>query len=321
MIKKIRFTTKVLHEHSGKRLDHILHILMNNYSRSLIKQWIIKNFVQINNKNISKPKKTVFKNDIIFVKVDVEEYNYYKSQNISINIVYEDKDLIIINKPPNLVVHPGAGNQDGTLLNALLYHFPKLIHVPRAGIIHRLDKDTTGLMVIAKNILAQTILINDLKKRKIIRKYQAIVKDSVIVSGKVNQPIKRHYYKRTQMMIHPMGKSAVTYYSIIENFHFCTRLRLVLQTGRTHQIRLHMASVNHPIIGDPVYGRNHKVFNKKFSKILNHLTNNFKRQALHADILSFIHPITKKLMEWKISLPKDIKLLIDLIKINFKKKS
>ena len=235
---------------------------------------------------------------------------------IPLNIVYEDDDIIVINKPKDLVVHPGAGNPDGTVLNALLYHYPPIAEVPRAGIVHRLDKDTTGLMVVAKTIPAQTKLVRDLQKRKITREYEAVASGIMTKGGTVDQPMARHATKRTLMAVHPMGKPAVTHYRIMENFRNYTRLRLRLETGRTHQIRVHMAHIAHPLLGDQTYGgrpRPPKNASEAFTEVLR----NFKRQALHAVMLRLAHPITGEMMEWYAPLPDDFVELLHALKADY----
>ena len=222
----------------------------------------------------------------------------------------------MINKPKDLVVHPGAGNPSGTVLNALLYHYPPIAEVPRAGIVHRLDKDTTGLMVVAKTIPAQTKLVRDLQKRKITREYEAIASGIMTKGGTVDQPMARHPTKRTLMAVHPMGKPAVTHYRIMENFRNYTRLRLRLETGRTHQIRVHMAHIAHPLLGDQTYGgrpRPPKNASEAFTEVLR----NFKRQALHAVMLRLAHPITGEMMEWYAPLPDDFVELLHALKADY----
>lgn len=222
----------------------------------------------------------------------------------------------MINKPKDLVVHPGAGNPDGTVLNALLYHCPEIAEVPRAGIVHRLDKDTTGLMVVAKTIPAQTKLVRDLQKRKITREYEAIASGIMTKGGTVDQPMARHPTKRTQMAVHPMGKPAVTHYRIMERFRNYTRLRLRLETGRTHQIRVHMAHIAHPLLGDQTYGgrpRPPKGTSEEFLTVLRH----FQRQALHAIMLRLAHPITGEIMEWHAPLPDDFVELVEALKQDY----
>ena len=246
----------------------------------------------------------------------MEDETHFEPENLPLNIVYEDEHILVINKPKDFVVHPGAGNPRGTVLNALLYHYPKISEVPRAGIVHRLDKDTTGLMVIAKTIPAQTQLVRDLQQRKITREYEAVAFGIMTKGGTVDEPMARHPTKRTAMAVHPLGKPAVTHYRIMEHFRNYTRLRLRLETGRTHQIRVHMAHIAHPLLGDQTYGgrpRPPKNASEEFMVVLR----NFQRQALHAIMLCLEHPITGELMEWYAPLPEDFVELITALKADY----
>jgi 23S rRNA pseudouridine1911/1915/1917 synthase len=211
----------------------------------------------------------------------------------------------VVNKPAGLVVHPGAGNYEGTLLNALLYHYPGIENVARAGIVHRLDKDTTGLMVVAKTVEAQTHLVASLQAREITREYEAICCGNLVGGGKVDKPIGRHQTKRTHMAINEMGKEAVTHYRVAEKFRSHTRLRLRLETGRTHQIRVHMSHLGHPLVGDPYYGGRARPPKNASQEVLDALRG-FKRQALHAAMLSLAHPVTGEIMQWEAPVPDDM---------------
>ncbi len=212
---------------------------------------------------------------------------------------------MVINKPAGLVVHPGAGNADGTLLNALLHHCPSIAEVPRAGIVHRLDKDTTGLMVIAKTIPAQTHLVEAMQEREITREYEAICHGTMTAGGTVDEPIGRHPTKRTHMAVTSSGRPAVTHYRVMEKFRAHTRLRLRLESGRTHQIRVHMTYINYPLVGDPVYAGRPRPPRKADEALLTVLRA-FKRQALHAAMLRLAHPITSEIMEWHAPIPDDM---------------
>ncbi|CUX96050.1 Ribosomal large subunit pseudouridine synthase D [Candidatus Gullanella endobia] len=297
----------------GQRLDQALVELFPDYSRSRIKVWILNGLVRINKQVRVVPKGKIFGGESVQIKVFIEKTPYWKPQAISLNIVYEDEYILVINKPCNIVVHPGAGNFDGTILNALLHYFSPIANVPRAGIVHRLDKNTTGLMVVAKTLSAQTCLVKSLQAREITREYEAIAIGSITACGTIQQAIARHAIKRTHMAVCSMGKPAVTHYRVIENFRNHTRLRLRLETGRTHQIRVHMAHINHPLVGDPLYGGFSRLQNKT-SNTLNKVLCNFNRQALHATFLRLHHPITFIEMEWNAPLPKDIIELISALK-------
>mgnify|MGYP000900923928 FL=1 len=313
---QITLSAEVQPEQMGQRLDQTLAELFPEYSRSRLKTWIEADLVKLNDRIVNIPREKVLGGEKIEITVEVEDETRFEPENIPLNIVYEDDDIIVINKPKDLVVHPGAGNPNGTVLNALLYHYPPIAEVPRAGIVHRLDKDTTGLMVVAKTIPAQTKLVRDLQKRKITREYEAVASGIMTKGGTVDQPMARHATKRTLMAVHPMGKPAVTHYRIMENYRNYTRLRLRLETGRTHQIRVHMAHIAHPLLGDQTYGgrpRPPKNASEDFMEVLR----NFKRQALHAVMLRLAHPITGEMMEWYAPLPDDFVELLNALKADY----
>ncbi|HID9641985.1 TPA: 23S rRNA pseudouridine(1911/1915/1917) synthase RluD [Proteus mirabilis] len=315
MSQQIRLNATVADSQLGQRLDQALAELFPDYSRSRIKEWILDNRVQVNDKIINKPKEKMLGGEKIEVDALIEEDVRWEPQNIPLNIVYEDDDILVINKPRDLVVHPGAGNPDGTVLNALLYRYPEIVNVPRAGIVHRLDKDTTGLMVVAKTVPAQTHLVEALQRREITREYEAVATGRMTAGGLVNEPISRHPTKRTHMAVHPMGKPAVTHYRVMEHFCAHTRLRLRLETGRTHQIRVHMAHIHHPLIGDQLYGGRPRPL-KGASEEFRETLRRFDRQALHATMLRLYHPITGIEMEWHAPLPDDMVELIRVLKVD-----
>lgn len=313
---QITLSAEIRSDQFGQRLDQTLAELFSDYSRSRIKTWIEQGLVTLDGRVANVPREKVFGGEQIIMLAEIDDETRFEAQNIALNIVYEDEHILVINKPKDLVVHPGAGNPDGTVLNALLYHCPEIAEVPRAGIVHRLDKDTTGLMVVAKTIPAQTKLVRDLQKRKITREYEAIASGIMTKGGTVDQPMARHPTKRTQMAVHPMGKPAVTHYRIMERFRNYTRLRLRLETGRTHQIRVHMAHIAHPLLGDQTYGgrpRPPKGASEEFLTVLRH----FQRQALHAIILRLAHPITGEIMEWHAPLPDDFVELVEALKQDY----
>ncbi|WP_369310135.1 23S rRNA pseudouridine(1911/1915/1917) synthase RluD [Providencia rettgeri] len=313
MAQQVQLSATIAESQLGQRLDQALAELFPDYSRSRIKEWILDDRVQVNGKVINKPKEKVLGSEQILIDALIEEDNRWEPQDIPLNIIYEDEDILIINKPRGLVVHPGAGNPDGTILNALLYRYPEIVDVPRAGIVHRLDKDTTGLMVVAKTVPAQTHLVESLQLREITREYEAVAVGRMTAGGMVEEPISRHPTKRTHMAVHPMGKPAVTHYRIMEHFRAHTRLRLRLETGRTHQIRVHMAHINHPLIGDPLYGGRPRPLKGATAEFLE-VMRNFDRQALHATMLRLYHPISGIQMEWHAPLPDDMVKLIDALK-------
>ncbi len=254
MTQEINLKSEISATQTGLRLDQALAELFPDYSRTRIKEWILDGKVSVDGTVVNKPREKVLESQEIEVQATLEEEVHAEAQAIDLNIVYEDDHILVINKQAGLVVHPGAGNSDGTLMNALLHHCPEIEHVPRAGIVHRLDKDTTGLMVVAKTVEAQTHLVAALQARDITREYEAIVLGTMTAGGTVDEPIGRHPTKRTHMAVHHSGKPAVTHYRVAEKFRAHTRLRLRLESGRTHQIRVHMAYIGHVLVGDPVYG-------------------------------------------------------------------
>jgi 23S rRNA pseudouridine1911/1915/1917 synthase len=306
MSEQISLQAEVPTDLGGKRLDQVLAQLFPDYSRSRIKTWILDDKITVDGEILNTPRTKLFGGEQLNIETIIEAPREYLAQDIKLNIVYEDDDILVINKPMGLVVHPGAGNPDGTVLNALLHHFPEIINVPRAGIVHRLDKDTTGLMVVAKTIPAQTHLVTALQKREnFTREYEAICNGTMTAGGMVEKPIGRHPTQRTHMDVQEMGKPAVTHYRVAEKFRAHTRLRLRLETGRTHQIRVHMAYLNHPLIGDQSYGGRPRP-PKGATPELFQMLREFKRQALHAVKLSIAHPITGEMMTWQAPIPDDM---------------
>ncbi|HDU8547802.1 TPA: 23S rRNA pseudouridine(1911/1915/1917) synthase RluD [Morganella morganii] len=313
MAQEIQLTATINESQLGQRLDQALAELFPDYSRSRIKEWILDDRVQVNGRLVNKPKEKMLGGEQISIDALIDEDMRFEPQNLPLNIVYEDDDILVINKPRDFVVHPGAGNPDGTVLNALLYHYPDIADVPRAGIVHRLDKDTTGLMVVAKTVPAQTRLVESLQLREITREYEAVANSRMTAGGKVEEPISRHPTKRTHMAVNPMGKPAVTHYRVMEHFRAHTRLRLRLETGRTHQIRVHMAHINHPLVGDQLYGGRPRPL-KGASDEFRDALREFDRQALHATMLRLYHPITGIQMEWHAPIPDDMVKLIEVLK-------
>ena len=297
----------------GKRLDQALATLFPDYSRSRIKEWILADHVSVDGEIVNKPREKMLGEELIEINALIELQTQHEAQKIALNIVYEDADIMVINKPTNLVVHPGAGNASGTVLNALLSHAPEIASVPRAGIVHRLDKDTTGLMVIAKTIPAQTHLVEQLQAREISREYEAVAYGTMIAGGLVDEPIGRHATKRINMAVRESGKPAVTHYRVKEKFRAHTYLRLKLETGRTHQIRVHMAHLRHPLVGDQAYGGRPRL-PKASSELMIETIRSFRRQALHAVQLELAHPVTGEWMSWQAPLPADFVHLLDVLR-------
>jgi 23S rRNA pseudouridine1911/1915/1917 synthase len=313
MAEIIQHTDTVPETCLGKRFDQTLAEMFPEYSRSRIKEWILAGHVTLNGAILKIPREKMFGGELVKISTEVEADVRFEPQDIPLNIVYEDDDILVINKPAGLVVHPGAGNPDGTVLNALLHYCPQLDVVPRAGIVHRLDKDTTGLMVVAKTIAAQTNLVEALQEREITREYEALANGLMTAGGVVDEPIGRHSTKRTHMAVNLFGRPSVTHYRVMEKFRLHTRLRLRLETGRTHQIRVHMAHITHPLIGDPTYGGRPRP-PKNATEALRDVLRGFKRQALHAAMLSLFHPITGEEMTWHAPIPDDMVNLTNILR-------
>jgi 23S rRNA pseudouridine1911/1915/1917 synthase len=297
----------------GNRFDQIATELFNDYSRSRIQSWIKEGALKVDGQ-IIKPKEKLFGGEVVTLDIVIEAQEDHEAQEMALDIVYEDSSIMIVNKPAGLVVHPAVGNRDGTLMNAILHHAPETAHIPRAGIVHRLDKETTGLMVVAKTLVAQTDLVSQLQERSMGREYEAISIGVMTGGGVVNEPIGRHPHNRQKQAVEPLhGKDAVTHYRLVERFKNHTHIRLKLETGRTHQIRVHMAFIQYPLIGDPQYGGRLKM-PKACTPELQGQLRNFRRQALHAKRLELAHPVTGEWMEWEVDLPDDMKQLLEALK-------
>jgi 23S rRNA pseudouridine1911/1915/1917 synthase len=299
----------------GKRLDLALSETFEEYSRSRIQDWVKQGFVKVNDEVITSNKHKMAGFELVEVNAEVEVAGDWEAEAIELNIVYEDDDLLVVNKPTGLVVHPGAGNQQGTMVNALLHHVPELQNLPRAGIIHRLDKETTGLLVVAKTIGAHTSLVDQLQKREFTREYDALVNRVMVSGNSIDAPIGRHPTKRTAMAVIPDGRRAITHFRVAEKFLDHTHLKLRLETGRTHQIRVHMSYLKFPIVGDPLYSGRYRVPNR-ITPELKEILGKFKRQALHASLLGLKHPTTGDYIEWTAPMPADMQKLRDALVAN-----
>ena len=313
MNQQIELSGAIAPHQCEQRLDQAIAELFDEYSRSRLKEWILAGCVKVNGEVITRARTKMRGDESIEINAVIEQEERWQAQDIALDIVYEDEHILVINKPAGLVVHPGAGNPDGTVLNALLNHYPEIEQVPRAGIVHRLDKDTTGLMVVAKTVLAQTKLVSMIQARNITREYEAIAIGQMTAGGMVEQPIGRHPTKRTHMAVDPFGKEAITRYRIAEKFRAHTRIRLRLETGRTHQIRVHMAYLRHALLGDPVYSGRPKPVKNSSPELLEAMRG-FRRQALHAIKLQLEHPITGELMRWQAPIPDDMKNMTELLR-------
>jgi len=293
---------------SDLRLDQALSELMPDYSRSRLQQWIKQGWVTVN-ESVLKAKEKVRVNDLISVQAALESQGDWEPQDIPLHPVYEDEEILVLDKQAGIVVHPAAGNPDGTLVNALLHYLPSLEAVPRAGIVHRLDKDTSGLMVVAKSLTAHVRIVEQLQARTMGREYEAVVVGLLTGGGTVDEPIARHPKNRKKMAVNAFGKHALSHYRVLARYEGHTHVRVKLETGRTHQIRVHMAHIHHPLVGDPVYGGRQKL-PPGISDRLKECLRLFPRQALHAKKLTLEHPLTKEVMSWEIDLPNDMQLLL-----------
>lgn len=312
MTLKIQKTIIIPDDLGGQRLDQALTALLPNFSRTEIQRWIKNAELTVNGKHL-KARDRVLGGETVELMATQKPQPQYDAEAIELDIIYEDDSLLVINKPAGMVVHPAAGHLGNTLLNALLHHCPDLQALPRAGILHRLDKDTTGLLMVAKTSLALKKLTQQLKKRTLVRIYQAIVSGVLTGGGMVDQPIGRHPIQRKQMAVIETGKPSVTHYRILEKYRAHTRIKVQLETGRTHQIRVHMAYLHHPLLGDQTYGKR-ALLPKGASPALMQALRQFKRQALHASELGCIHPVTEKMMTWTAPLPSDFQQLMEILK-------
>ena len=295
---------------AGMRFDQVLAKLLPEYSRSRLQEWIVAGQASLDGAAVA-AKQKVWGGETIVVQPQAHPAELpHQAEDIALDIVYEDDALLVVNKQAGLVVHPGSGNWEGTLLNALLHHAPQLEGVPRAGIVHRLDKDTSGLLVVAKTLTAQTALVRQLQSRSVKREYLALVWGEVRHGGTVNGPIGRHPAQRVKMAVVESGKPATTHYQVEEKFPSCTLLRCRLETGRTHQIRVHLAHIGHALVGDSVYLKGAQ----KCIPQLRALLHGFPRQALHATRLALEHPVTGEAMEWEADLPQDMQQLLRQIR-------
>jgi 23S rRNA pseudouridine1911/1915/1917 synthase len=296
---------------AGLRLDQALARLLPQHSRASLQLWIRTERVQVEGRSL-RAKDKVRGGERIQILVPQTPAGNWAAQAIPLSIVYEDDHLLIINKPAGLVVHPGAGNPEGTMLNALLHHAPALNKLARAGIVHRLDKETSGLLVVARTETVRLDLIGQLKQRTLKREYLALVQGLLVAGGTVDAPIGRHAQVRTRMAVKEDGREAVSHYRIEKKYRAHTLLRVKLESGRTHQIRVHMAHLKHPLVGDPVYGGRLQL-PKGASAALIAALQGFKRQALHAARLGLVHPVTGKSVEWEAPMPDDMQALLKVL--------
>ncbi len=297
------------HEMAGRRLDQALAGLFTDYSRAVIQECIRSGRVTLDGKH-AVPKKRLSGGERVSLRISPPASSDLCPQPIPLTIVYEDGHLIVVDKPAGLVVHPGAGNRDGTLVNALLHYDASLASIPRAGLVHRIDKDTTGLLLVARTLTAHKKLVDAIQSRSIKREYDAIVHGALTGGGRVQAPIGRSRTRRTQMAITATGKAAITHYRVKTRFNAHTHIRIALETGRTHQIRVHMAHLGHPVLGDRTYGGRPRPpggADDAFRSVLR----SFPRQALHASRLAFLHPGDGAPLLFEAPLPPDMRELLD----------
>ena len=293
---------------AGRRFDAVVAELFPEFSRSRLSEWIKTGAVLLDGVPV-RPREPVHGGEQVSLNAVLEVETHAVAEDIPLSILYEDEHVYVIDKPAGLVVHPGAGNPSGTLVNALLFRDPEIAKVPRAGVVHRLDKDTSGVMVVARTVQAQTALVEQLSAREVHRQYLAVVVGALVAGGTVDAPIDRHPRDRLRMGVREDGKEAITHYRLRERFRAHTALECRLETGRTHQIRVHMAHLKHAIVGDPLYGGSLKLPKGASDELVVQLRG-FKRQALHAETLEFVHPITGETISNTAPVPADLQALL-----------
>jgi len=304
----VRDSAQADSSHAGKRLDQVAALLFPDHSRARLQKWIRSGELTVDG-NAAKTTYRINGGERLCLEARQGQQTSVEPQDIPIDLIHADPDLIVVNKPAGLVVHPAAGNPDGTLQNALLHFDPALAALPRSGIVHRLDKDTSGVMVVARSLRAHTSLVNQLQTRTMSRKYRAVATGEIVAGGTVDAPIGRHPRDRKRMAVVHSGKPAVTHYRVLERYPGVTYLEVALESGRTHQIRVHMAHIGHSLAGDPVYGRPLKN-RRDIPADLVQLVRSFSRQALHAHSLTLVHPEWKKQVTFKAPLPSDLRALL-----------
>lgn len=297
---------------AGRRFDAVLAELFPEHSRSRLAAWIRTGEARLDGRE-ARPRDPVRGGELVTVQAQVEAQTLAPAEDIPLDVLYEDPQVMVIDKPAGLVVHPGAGNPDGTLVNALLHRDPSLAALPRAGIVHRLDKDTSGVMVVARTLEAHTALVAQLSARDVHRQYLAVVVGALVSGGTADAPIDRHPRDRLRMAVREDGREAVTHYRLRERFRAHTLLECRLETGRTHQIRVHMAHLKHPIVGDPLYGGPLKLPRGASQETIEALRG-FRRQALHAETLEFVHPASGEPVRCSAPVPADMRALIDALR-------
>lgn len=305
-------TAEIPADMAGMRLDRALAALFPAWSRARLQQWLRDGMILVDGER-PRARDAVRGGELVELRALQAEETSWQAEEVGFRIVYEDAALIVVDKPAGLTVHPGAGNPGGTLVNGLLHHAPELAHLPRAGIVHRLDKDTSGLLVVARTLEAHKSLVEQLQARSMGREYEAVVCGVLTAGGTVSEPIGRHPAARTRMAVNERGKPAVTHYRVVERYAAHTWIRVRLETGRTHQIRVHMAHVRHPLVGDPDYGGRLRL-PAGCSPALREMLRSFRRQALHAARLALLHPGDGMPREWTAPIPTDMQALIEALR-------
>jgi len=310
--QRIRMTAAVEPGQAGMRLDQAAAELFVDFSRARLQRWIRSGELRVDGQ-VLKPTYRVHGGEKLQLDAEPDYLSEVLPQRIPLDIVHADEDLIVVNKPAGLVVHPAVGNRDGTLQNALLNFDGRLAALPRSGLVHRLDKDTSGIMVVARSLRAHNSLVQQLQSRQMSRIYRAVVIGEPIAGGTVEAPIGRHPVDRKRMAVVASGKPAVSHYRIVERFHGCTEIEVSLETGRTHQIRVHMTHIGHPLVGDPVYGRASRR-RRGMPDAVADLLQAFPRQALHAERIELLHPGTGRPVRFSAPLPADMSALLDALR-------
>lgn len=310
-------SSKIPEELMGLRLDQALAVMFSDYSRARLQQWIRSGQVRVDGCCV-RARDKVRGGECVQIKAKLEDQEQWQAEDIPLDIVYGDDHILVLNKPVGLVVHPAPGNRDGTLVNALLHYAPELARIPRAGVVHRLDKDTSGLLVVARTLSAHKQLVEQLQARLFLREYQALVVGVMPSGGTVDAPIGRHSMNRKRMAVVTKGKPAVTHHRVLERFGAHSHISLRLETGRTHQIRVHMAHIHYPIVGDPVYGGRHRM-PADCSESLRIQLQGFRRQALHASQLGIKHPVSGEMLTWRQPLAADMTKLITALRDDYRR--
>lgn len=312
MSAHISLSAEVPEDLAGSRLDQIAAKLFPAYSRARLQSWIKDGSLRVNAQTL-RPRDRLQPGDRIQIEAELVASEQFIPEPMELEILFEDDEILVLNKAANTVVHPAAGHYEGTLLNGLLHAYPALDAIPRAGIVHRLDKDTTGLMVVAKTLPSHTALVAQLQQRSVEREYEAVVQGVLTGGGTINKPLGRHPVNRKKRDIVENGKEAITHYKVIKRYRSHTHVQLHLETGRTHQIRVHMAHISHPLVGDPLYGGRFQL-PAASSEGFSNLLRTFRRQALHARRLAFVHPASSEFMAWEVAAPDDFQQLLVALK-------